>query len=89
MTFVSGFGEKPRNLLGSDLQQRTLNEERLKKIVLQEAYRTIKMTGGGQQVDLPVAIFPIPWCIPMTSSSTSTMARFAVRHDDQARSVRD
>src|SRR5262249_5860490 len=54
--FVKGHSGNPSGKpKGTRNKLPALNEERLKKIVLEEAYRTIKMTEGDREVNLPVA----------------------------------
>jgi hypothetical protein len=54
--FVKGKSGNPRGRpKGSRNQMPALNEERLRDIVIAEAYRTIKVKDGGRDVSVPIA----------------------------------
>ena len=57
--FVKGKSGNPRGRpKGARNQMPALNEERLRDIVIAEAYRTIKVKDGGRDVSVPIQQIP-------------------------------
>jgi hypothetical protein len=75
--FVKGKSGNPRGRpKGSRNQMPALNEERLRDIVIAEAYRTIKVKDGGRDVS-----------VPMAQAVVRSMAVNAVRGDQRSQKM--